>query len=332
MYLEFYGLKERPFNLSPDPRFLYLTPAHREALSQLVYGIQERKGFIVLTGEVGTGKTTLLHSLIGQLDGMAEVALVVHSALPFDELLEYALEDFGVKVHTTSPAQRLFAFNEFLIERHRAGQNCVLILDEAQNLSVETLEQVRLLSNFEMPSAKLLQILLVGQPELKAHLELDQLRQLRQRIGLRCSIHPLQPDEAQEYIQSRLRIAGVDDPSIFTQEAMTRVTAYAGGIPRVINMVCDHALLFGYADQKRPIDIQMIEQAIGYLEEGLRRLPQRPITPQVDEMPMASSGVRPKLWLGVVGMVAVLIGILAAAIYPEATADLVQRIRKLVRP
>lgn len=328
MYLNFYGLKEKPFNLTPDPRFLYLTPAHREALSQLLYGVQERKGFIVLTGDVGTGKTTLLHSLVRQLDGMAEVALVVHSTLAFTGLLEYALEDFGVKVQATSLAQRLFALNEFLIDRHRSGQNCVLILDEAQHLSAETLEQVRLLSNFETPTAKLLQILLVGQPELKAKLELDQLRQLRQRVGLRCAILPLQPEETREYILSRLRIAGADDPAIFTDEAIARIAAYAGGIPRVVNMVCDHTLLFGYADQKRPIDEKIAEQAIGYLEAGTRPHPAE-ISLTVSAAPLALPPRRLKTWQVMAGMVA-LAGVVAAILIPNDVLGLIHRLSRLL--
>src|SRR5215831_20163525 len=176
MYLTFYGFTEKPFNATPDPKFLYMSPGHREALAQLLYGTQERKGFIVLTGKVGTGKTTLLHTLCQRLNGQSAIAFVVNSTLQFDELLEYILEDLGVKEKGQSRAQRLIALNNFLIERERTGQNTVLIVDEAQNLEASTLEQIRLLSNFETPTSKLLQILLVGQPELKARLNLPELR------------------------------------------------------------------------------------------------------------------------------------------------------------
>jgi len=270
MYLAFYGLKQKPFNATPDPKFLYLTPGHREALAQLVYGVQENKGFIVLTGEVGTGKTTLLQTLLQRLDGNTAVAFVFNSTLPFDGLLEYMLEDFGIAKAGETRAQRLFALNNFLIERRRTGQKTVLIIDEAQNLDAPTLEQVRLLSNFETPTEKLLQILLVGQPELRAKLQLPELRQLKQRIGLQCRIQPLTQEETREYVRARLRIAGARDLRLFSEGAISRMAEYAGGIPRLVNIVCDHSLLIGYADQRRQIERDIVEQAIQYLEEGKR--------------------------------------------------------------
>ena len=273
MYLNFYMLDEKPFNATPDPRFLFLTPAHREALAQLVYGAQENKGFLVLTGEVGTGKTTLLHTLLQRLDSSTPVAFIMNSLLPFDGLLEYVLEDFGIRAAGQSSAQRLVALNHFLIERRRAGQTAVLILDEAQNLAPETLEQVRLLSNFETPTDKLLQILLVGQPELKDKLALPSLRQLKQRIGLRCAIPPMTAEETRDYIRTRLRIAGARDLNLFDEAAVRRIAEYAEGIPRVVNIVCDHALLIGYADQTRRIGRTVVERAVRYLEQG--ELPSR---------------------------------------------------------
>ena len=270
MYLSFYGLTEKPFNATPDPKFLYMSPAHREALAQLLYGTQERKGFIALTGKVGTGKTTLLHALCQRLNGQSAVSFVVNSALPFDQFLEYVLEDLGINKVAESRAQRLIALNKFLIEQQRAGQNTVLIVDEAQNLDPLTLEQIRLLSNFETPTNKLLQILLVGQPELKSRLNLPELRQLKQRIALRCQIPALTLEETRSYIRTRLRIAGARDLGLFVDSAVGRISAYSGGIPRLINTVCDHCLLFGYADQKRRIDRHVVDQAIKYLEDGTR--------------------------------------------------------------
>jgi len=270
MYLSFYGLTEKPFNPTPDPRFLHLTSGHREALAQLLYGTQERKGFIVLTGKVGTGKTLLLHTLCQRLGGQTAISFVVTSTLPFDGLLEYVLADLGITKTGESRAQRLIALNHFLIERERAGQNTVLIIDEAQNLDIATLEQIRLLSNFETATHKLMQILLVGQPELKDRLNQPELRQLKQRVGLRCQIPPLTPAEIRGYILTRLRIAGARDLGLFVDSAVDRIAAYSGGIPRLVNIVCDHCLLIGYADNKRRIDRHIVDLAIEYLEEGTR--------------------------------------------------------------
>jgi general secretion pathway protein A len=281
MYLSFYGLREKPFNPTPDPRFLFFSPAHREAMAQLEYGVRERRGFLLLTGEIGTGKTTLLRALLDRLDENTASAYVFESTLRFDEILEYIMEDFGISVSGTSRAQRLFALNHFLTDRVRRGLNTVLIIDEAQNLDVRSLERVRLLSNFETTTEKLLQILLVGQPELKDKLNLPELRQLKQRIGLRCRIQPLTAEETGDYIRHRLDVA--KDPisivaamvhsGLFTKAAVERICGYSQGIPRVVNVLCDHCLLIGYADQKRRIDPTIVEEAIEYLEEGERPKP-----------------------------------------------------------
>ena len=276
MYLSFYGLREKPFNPTPDPRFLYLSPAHREAMAQLEYGVRERRGFLLLTGEVGTGKTTLLRALLERLDDDTASAFIFDSTLRFDEILEYVLEDFGISVSGTSQARRLFALNHFLTDRVRRRLNTVLIIDEAQNLDVSSLEGVRLLSNFETTTEKLLQILLVGQPELKDKLRLPELRQLKQRIGLRCRIQPLTVEETADYIRHRLDVArdpmhtsegGENDEELFTRAAVARICEYSQGIPRVVNVLCDHCLLIGYADQKRGVGPGIVEEAIEYLEE-----------------------------------------------------------------
>ncbi|HEU5319507.1 MAG TPA: AAA family ATPase [Methylomirabilota bacterium] len=270
MYLSFYGLREAPFSPTPDPRFLFLSSRHREALAQLTYGVRERKGFIVLTGEIGTGKTTLLRTLLERLDASTHVAYVHNSALDIDGLLEYVLQDWGVKSAAATHAQRLFELNEFLIEQHRQGLSPVLVVDEAQNLSVPTLEAVRMLSNFETTSQKLMQILLVGQPELRANLDAPALRQLKQRLGLRCHIGALSPDETRQYVRHRLRLAGASDAGIFTDAAVQRITEYTRGVPRIINIVCDHCLLSGFADSKRRIDAATVDEAVEYLEDGER--------------------------------------------------------------
>jgi general secretion pathway protein A len=270
MYLNFYGLREIPFSPTPDPKFLFQSARHREALAQLMYGVSERKGFIVLTGQIGTGKTTLLRTLMERMDHVIHVAYIHNSALSTEGLVEYALQDWGVKSTATTHAQRLCELNEFLIDQHRQGLNPVLVIDEAQNLTSAALETVRLLSNFETSRQKLMQILLVGQPELRDTLNLPELRQLKQRIGLRCHIGPLSPEETRLYIRHRLAVAGATDSGIFTDAAVQKITEYSHGIPRVINMVCDHCLLSGYADSKRRLDARIVDEAIEYLEEGER--------------------------------------------------------------
>jgi general secretion pathway protein A len=310
MYLSFYGLKDMPFSPTPDPKFLFSSARHREALAQLTYGVRERKGFIVLTGEIGTGKTTLLRTLLERLDGSTHVAYVHNSALTIEGLLEYMLHDWGVKSTGTTHAQRLFELNEFLIDQHRQGLSPVLVIDEAQNLSVETLEAVRMLSNFETAGHKLMQILLVGQPELRDKLNLPELRQLKQRIGLRCHIAPLSAEETRLYIRHRLRIAGAADAGIFTDGAIQKIAEYSQGTPRVINIVCDHCLLSGYADSKRRIETPMAEEAIEYLEEG-----ERPKWKRRRDISLVPSGAA--VWAargGVAVLVFLLIALLAFAV------------------
>jgi len=270
VYLKFFELTQKPFELTPDPKFLFLTPGHREALAQLVYGLQENKGFVLMTGEVGTGKTTLLRTLLQRVEGQIDSAFIMNSTLPFDEILEYALADLGIDDPRGTRAHRLIAVNRFLIEQRRGGRKTALIIDEAQNLNIETLEEIRLLSNFETSSGKLLQIILAGQPELHAKLQLPQLRQLRQRIALRCVLPPMTEDEIEQYIVSHLRVAG-SKRQIFKSAALRVIARYSGGIPRVVNMVCDHCLLYAYADQTREIDAALVQRTIAYLEEGESR-------------------------------------------------------------
>src|SRR5215472_2062949 len=269
--LAFFGLQQKPFNPTPDPRFLYPSPGHREALAQLLYGVQEHKGFILLTGEIGTGKTTLLRTLLSRLEGNCASAFIFDTTLPFEGILEYMLEDLGVSKAGETHVRRLITLHNFLIERRRAGQNTVLALDEAQNLSLEALEQIRLLSNFETDTEKLLQILLVGQPELLDKLDRPELRQLKQRIGLRSRILPLAAEETRDYVRTRLRIAGATDLGLFSDTAITRIAEYSGGIPRLINTLCDHSLLNDYADQIRRIDRTIIDEAVQYFENGEKR-------------------------------------------------------------
>lgn len=310
MYLSFYGLNEKPFAPTPDPRFLYFTPGHREALAHLTYAVQDNTGFLVLTGEVGTGKTSLLKALLKQLDGSTAVAFIVNSALSFDGLLEYMLEEFGIPTPGASRVQRLVALQRFLIERTRAGQNVALILDEAHHLDPDTLEQIRLLSNFESPTQKHLQILLVGQPELKAKLALPELRQLQQRITLRAVIPPLSSQEIGQYIRRRLQTAGARDLDLFTERAIGRIAAYAGGIPRIVNMVCEHGLLIGYAHQRRRLGEHVAERAIRYLEDGAQPRKARNGVNRRRRLPRRRSNRLLRIGIGVVSLVALLTTIL----------------------
>jgi Cdc6-like AAA superfamily ATPase len=236
--------------------------------------------------------------------------------LPFQGILEYMLEEFEIeKPGDSSHAQRLVALQNFLLERLRAGQNTVLILDEAQNLYPQTLEQIRLLSNFETTKEKILQIVLVGQPELQARLELPELRQLKQRIGMICSIPAMTPMATRNYVRTRLRMAGAKDAGVFTDDALSRIASYAGGIPRVVNTVCDHCLLIGYADQTRRIDPAIVDQAVSYLQAGVRpqvRVRQRRVRGRSLRRKPAS--ISPLRW-ALIGMSAALVaGVAAVAV------------------
>jgi general secretion pathway protein A len=344
IYLDFYGFEREPFGVTPDPDFLFMTPGHREALAQLLYAIRERKGFILVTAEIGMGKTTLLEALRQELDSNTAVAYVSNSLLPFSAILEYVLEEFEIEKpgERDSAAQRLVALQNFLVERHRAGQNTVLILDEAQNLYPQTLEQIRLLSNFETTKEKILQIVLVGQPELLARLEMPELRQLKQRIGILCSIPPMTRSGTRNYIRTRLRMAGTRDLGLFTEEALQRITDHAAGIPRVVNTICDHCLLIGYADQTRRIDADIVEQAISYLEAGARPRLRRRGSASRARARTRPNRLNPLRW-GLVGMSAALVsGAVATAIVhphvlPNALdastsylADLARSVRDLI--
>ena len=265
MYLSFFGLAENPFSLAPDPRYLFMGASHRDALAQL----EARRGIAVLTGEAGTGKTLLLLALRDRLDADTAVAYVFNTTLPFEGIVEFLLEDLGIAKPEESPARRLAALSGFLSERERAGQSTTLIVDEAQSLDALTLAQLGLLANLESATtSKRLQILLVGPPELEARLEHPDLQQLHDSIGVRCRIRPLEVHEVQEYIRNRLRVAGAPDTGLFSKRAITRITQYSGGIPRVINMLSDHCLLFAYADHKRRVDRHITNRAIAYLEDG----------------------------------------------------------------
>ena len=261
MYKKFFGLKENPFNVNPDPRYLFLTHHTQEALACLTYGIETRKGFILLTGEVGTGKTTLINKLLEWLHKeRVSTAFVFNPRLSVSQFFDFMMADFGIPCESRQKGQMLLKLNNWLLERYQAGERAVLIVDEAQNLSPQMLEEIRLLTNLETSTEKLLQIVLAGQPELDQKLNQPQLRQLRQRITLRAKTRQLTLDETRGYIQERLRIAGAENAEIFSPEAIAAVHRYARGIPRVTNLLCEHALVSAFVDQKNPVPAEIVEE------------------------------------------------------------------------
>ncbi|MFP4380366.1 MAG: AAA family ATPase [Candidatus Sumerlaeia bacterium] len=278
MYQEFFGLKEAPFNLTPDPRFLYLSKQHREALAALVYGVRERKGFTALTGEIGSGKTTLCRAFLKDLDQEStNVALVLNSYLNELELLQTVNQELGIEAESTSKKVLIDKLNDFLLRENREGKTTLLIIDEAQNLSPGVLEQIRMLSNLETESSKLIQIILIGQPELGDLLDLPELEQLNQRIMVRFHISPLQREEVYHYVRHRLNVAGATLNISLTHAALNRLYHFSGGIPRKINLLCDRALLAAYVEGRFEIDARMIAtaekelRALGTYSPGKRR-------------------------------------------------------------
>lgn len=263
MYAAFYGLREMPFNITPDPRFLYLAPTHEEALQHLRYGIAEKKGFIVLTGEVGCGKTTICRKLLEEIDeGSIETALILNPRLSETQILQAILRELGVDKVRRSRSDLLEQLNAHLLEKIAEGKDIVLIIDESQNMSFEALEHVRLLSNLETNTQKLLQIILIGQPELKAKLQQDRLRQLRQRILVQHDLRPLNRDEMARYIQHRLTLAGANGRPHFTRHALRSIYRHSRGIPRMINNICDKALLAAFVKSSDTISWWEVRRAV----------------------------------------------------------------------
>ncbi len=260
MYKEFFGLRANPFNVNPDPRYLYLTRHTEEALACLTYGIQSRKGFVLLTGEVGTGKTTLINKLLEWLRlQQVATAFIFNSRLDVPQFLDFMMADFAIPCDTKSKSQVLQRLYNWLLDRYRAGETAVLIIDESQNLSDEVLEEIRMLTNLETFTEKLLQIVLVGQPELEQRLKQPQLRQLRQRLTLRAKTHPFNLEETKSYINQRLRIAGSNGDSVFEPEAVAALYKYSIGVPRVINLLCEHCLVSAFVDQKKTVSAEIVD-------------------------------------------------------------------------
>jgi general secretion pathway protein A len=261
MYTAFYGLREKPFSLTPDPHFLYLAAPHREALAHVLYGVEQGEGFIAVTGEVGTGKTTLCRTLLQRLGSDTEVAYIFNPSLSGEELLRAINVEFGLATAGRSRAELSDQLNAFLLERKRADRRVLLIIDEAQNLQPSTLEEVRLLSNLETSTSKLIQILLFGQPELDEMLDSKELRQLRQRISVRWSLSPLTADEVSEYVRHRLRIAADRDCDIFDDRALRELCRQTDGVPRLVNVLADRSLLAGYGIGAKTVGVKLVRQA-----------------------------------------------------------------------
>ena len=266
MYEKFFYLKENPFNITPDPKFLYMSKKHQEALDLLFFGISQRKGFLMLSGEVGTGKTTICRALLEKLDSKVSSALIINPLLSDVELLKSINEDFGLKAETMTMKEQVDALNSFLVGKAKNAENAVVIMDEAQNLSSKALEMIRLLSNLETEKMKLLQIVLVGQPELREKLKLPELRQLNQRIVVRCHLGSLNFEETKSYIFKRLTIAGGKGSVKFTAMALKSIYEASSGIPRLINIVCDRTLTAAFVAGKRVIDEEIGKKAVDELD------------------------------------------------------------------
>jgi general secretion pathway protein A len=261
VYRAFFGLKDDPFSLSPDPAFLYRSEQHEEALSNLIYGVQARKGFIVLTGEVGTGKTTMLECLRDYLhQQLMEFAFIFNSRINSDQFLEMVAYDFDIRCNRSSKPEILSSLNEMLVGQAERGSTAVLIVDEAHNLEWEVLEEVRLLGNLENRRGKLLQIVLAGQPELDRKLDAPNLRQLKQRIVLRYNLAPFNHDDTIKYIESRFATAGLNNQTIFSPELVGEIHRRSQGIPRLINAICDNLLLTAFADASKTATLEMLDE------------------------------------------------------------------------
>ncbi len=262
MYKKFYGFSEKPFNTTPDSKFFFPSSKHSEALNSLVYAISERKGFVVITGEIGAGKTTVSRTLLSKIDLDTKVALITNTHLTCKELIAQILEEFEVSYQPGTKQKLLSQLNSYLIKQLANNINLVLMIDEAQNLTPKVLEEVRMLSNLETDKEKLIQIILIGQPQLKAKLENAKLEQFKQRISLFYHLHALNQIEAREYIYHRLKLAGYNESEIFTSDALDLIHSHSRGIPRIINIVCDSALLSGYILDTKTITSEIIAEVI----------------------------------------------------------------------
>ena len=267
MYCDFFGFSEKPFTITPNPHFVFLSSIHREAFARLLYGVDSHAGFIALTGEVGTGKTTMLRTLLTQLDPEKyKSALIFNPCMSAEQLLAGICREFGIKADEQPRFGYLDALNSFLIEQNSAGRTVVLVIDEAQNLEPDVLEQVRMISNLETERDKLIQIILAGQPELNDILRRHDLRQLNQRITVRCRLTPMKLDDATHYINHRLKISGSRIPDIFSRAAVRRIYRFSRGIPRLINVACEQALVLAWTREIRSVSSSMAAEVIEELQ------------------------------------------------------------------
>lgn len=292
MYKSFYGIRENPFSLTPDPQFIYLGKNHREALAQLIYGVREKKGFMVLTGEVGTGKTTIIRCFLETLingSNNTKAAFLFNPKLSVNDFIQYIIRDLGLRIQGASKGEYLNTLNEYLISAYQKNEKVVLIVDEAQGLSPVLLEEIRLLSNLETSKSKLIQIVLVGQPEFNITLSQPNFRQIRQRINLQHHLPPFTEKETGEYIVKRLKIAGRRD-ALFRKGAVKEIYRKTGGIPRLINVLCDNSLLVGYASDKKFIDKEIVKEAAKDLKMGQNRS---------------------KNWVGIISGILIIVGFLS---------------------
>jgi len=266
MYESFFKLNTKPFDLLPDPRFIYLSRSHKKAFIYLDYGIRERSGFILLTGEVGSGKTTLIRDLLDKHYEHVVLSMIFNTRVTSEQLLAMINEDFGLSVHGKDKITLIRDLNGFLINQFAAGNQPILIIDEAQNLSPDLLEEVRMLSNLEASNSKLLQIVLVGQPELRAILAAPELRQLRQRININCHLQALDREEVEQYINHRLEVAGNSSAVFFEQGTLDTIFGYSRGIPRLINIICDFLMFLAFAEETSSLSVEMVQDVIGDLD------------------------------------------------------------------
>jgi putative secretion ATPase (PEP-CTERM system associated) len=294
MYERFYELRERPFALSPDPEYLYPSRVHREALDYLRYGLESHAGFVVITGEIGSGKTTLLQTLLRGLDTQTTVGRIVNTLLEPRELIETIMIDFGLETSGRSKPLMLRDLAQYLVDQRLAGRLVLLVIDEAQNLGLAALEELRMLSNLETEKSKLMQIVMVGQPNLRDKLSAPELEQLRQRITVSYHLAPLDPAETANYVNHRLRRAAIGAPLEFPREVTDAVHTRSRGVPRIINVICDAALVFGYAEERRQIDLPLMHEVLTELETtGV--LPSAPVSAAAAAMPQREGRPEPAL-------------------------------------